>query len=346
MGLFSRHKKKEDTEENLSPKSIGSGGQFSQNSSEDENATGGLNEIKQQVTGDSSTSTQIPQQNQMGGGMQQDPFGGQMDFGGGQPQQPNVPQPAGGSSMPSQDPFGGGFQQQPQAPPQQDFNQGNFNSMAPPQQPQQPVSSPNQGEFQQPNQPEMSSSQQFQPTQQPSNSDSLFDLSELDMSSPSENHPSQQSDNSSNLPSSTQSYSPNFSSIETENQSVSTQNDDLDIESSSSLSERSSSRKGSSELSRSTLQDNIPENEERTTDFSRGNFGSSEDEVIYITTAQFKNMLEIIDNVRSRVKESAEKHTRLLDIKSEEDIEYENLRKDFQYIEDKLYEVDSLLFER
>ena len=37
---------------------------------------------------------------------------------------------------------------------------------------------------------------------------------------------------------------------------------------------------------------------------------------------------------------------RLVSIKAEEDIELESLRKDFQFIEDKLYEVDSTIFDR
>jgi len=69
-------------------------------------------------------------------------------------------------------------------------------------------------------------------------------------------------------------------------------------------------------------------------------------ETFYITTSQFKTLLEIIENVKTKVKESSENHIRLMDIKSEEDIEYENLRKNFQYIEDKLYEVDNLIFEK
>ncbi len=67
---------------------------------------------------------------------------------------------------------------------------------------------------------------------------------------------------------------------------------------------------------------------------------------LFVTTSQFKTFLEIIEQVRVRVKDSSDRHLRLLDIKSEEDLEYENLRKDFQYIEDKLYEVDSLIFDR
>ena len=65
----------------------------------------------------------------------------------------------------------------------------------------------------------------------------------------------------------------------------------------------------------------------------------------FVTTSQFKAILEIIENVKSKTKESSQRHLRLMDIKSEEDIEYENMKKDFVYIEDKLYEVDSLLFE-
>lgn len=66
----------------------------------------------------------------------------------------------------------------------------------------------------------------------------------------------------------------------------------------------------------------------------------------FITTKQFKKLLEIVDEVKRKTKESQETHLRLLDIKSEEDIEYENLRKDFEYIEDKLYELDSIIFEK
>jgi hypothetical protein len=69
-------------------------------------------------------------------------------------------------------------------------------------------------------------------------------------------------------------------------------------------------------------------------------------EPYYVTTAQFKRMLEIVEEVKVKVKETSEIHLRLMDIKSEEDIEYENLRKNFQFIEDKLYEVDSIIFEK
>lgn len=72
----------------------------------------------------------------------------------------------------------------------------------------------------------------------------------------------------------------------------------------------------------------------------------SKEETFYITTSQFKSLLEIIESVKSKVKDASETHLRLMDIKSEEDIEYENLRKTFQYIEDKLYEIDSLIFDK
>lgn len=69
-------------------------------------------------------------------------------------------------------------------------------------------------------------------------------------------------------------------------------------------------------------------------------------ETFFITTKQFKNLLEIVDSVKKRVKDASETHLRLMDIKAEEDIEYENLRKDFEFIEDKLYQVDNIIFEK
>ncbi len=65
----------------------------------------------------------------------------------------------------------------------------------------------------------------------------------------------------------------------------------------------------------------------------------------FLTTSQFKALLEIVEGVKSKVKDSTEIHLRLMDIKSEEDIEYENLRKNFAQMEDKLYELDTILFE-
>lgn len=69
-------------------------------------------------------------------------------------------------------------------------------------------------------------------------------------------------------------------------------------------------------------------------------------DIIYITTQQFKMLMETVEDVKARVKDSSERHLRLLDMKAEEDVEFENLRKDFQYIEDKLYEVDSIIFDK
>ena len=66
----------------------------------------------------------------------------------------------------------------------------------------------------------------------------------------------------------------------------------------------------------------------------------------FLTTSQFKAMLELVEGVKSKVRDSTETYTRLMDIRSEEDIEYENLRKSFQFIEDKLYELDNILFEK
>ncbi len=66
----------------------------------------------------------------------------------------------------------------------------------------------------------------------------------------------------------------------------------------------------------------------------------------YVTTSQFKLFLEIVETVIKKIKNSSELHLKLLDIKSEEDIEFENLKKDFQSIEDKLHKLDGILFEK
>jgi len=80
--------------------------------------------------------------------------------------------------------------------------------------------------------------------------------------------------------------------------------------------------------------------------FIKKNRKVQEYETFFITTKQFKNLLEIVESVKKKVKDANETHLRLMDIKAEEDIEYENLRKDFEFIEDKLYEVDNLIFEK
>ena len=65
----------------------------------------------------------------------------------------------------------------------------------------------------------------------------------------------------------------------------------------------------------------------------------------FITTSQFKKLLEIIDNVKLKVKHSNDLYLKLADIKSEEDVEFENLRKAYIYIEERLYELDKTIFE-
>jgi hypothetical protein len=95
-----------------------------------------------------------------------------------------------------------------------------------------------------------------------------------------------------------------------------------------------------------TQETNLDKNQSFNFISSRNVSGRAPQGSFFVTTQQFREMLDIIDSVKGRVKESTDTHLRLLDIKSEEDIEYENLRKDFQYIEDKLYELDNLVFEK
>jgi hypothetical protein len=64
----------------------------------------------------------------------------------------------------------------------------------------------------------------------------------------------------------------------------------------------------------------------------------------YVTTTQFKDLLDIVDSVKLKIKSTNELYLRLADIKSEEDIEFENLRKSFIFVEEKLYELDRVLF--
>lgn len=66
----------------------------------------------------------------------------------------------------------------------------------------------------------------------------------------------------------------------------------------------------------------------------------------FLTTSQFKALLEVVDSVKGKIKNSTETHIRLMDMKAEEDAEYEMLRKNFQFIENKLYELDGILFEK
>ena len=72
----------------------------------------------------------------------------------------------------------------------------------------------------------------------------------------------------------------------------------------------------------------------------------SKDDTYFLTTNEFKHLLELIDLVKDRIKTSGQRHMKITSIKAEEDIEYDNIKKDFQFIEDKLYEVDSTIFDR
>jgi hypothetical protein len=86
-------------------------------------------------------------------------------------------------------------------------------------------------------------------------------------------------------------------------------------------------------------------NEDLDLSFIKQKHNLKKEDIKFVTTKQFKDLLEIIENVKSKVKEASETHLKILDIKAEEDIEFENLRKDFQIIEDKLYQVDSIIFD-
>ena len=83
--------------------------------------------------------------------------------------------------------------------------------------------------------------------------------------------------------------------------------------------------------------------QERNYKFSRTS--SIHEKEFFITTSQFKKLLEIIDNIKLKVKQSNDLYLKLTDIKSEEDIEFENLRKTYAYVEEKLYELDKTIFE-
>ncbi len=90
--------------------------------------------------------------------------------------------------------------------------------------------------------------------------------------------------------------------------------------------------------------------EDKKEDLKKGlNFSSidkksSISEVLYVTTDQFKEVMETIEGIKKRIKSATDTYLRIMDIKAEEDIELENLRKDLEYIEDKLYQIDETLF--
>lgn len=122
---------------------------------------------------------------------------------------------------------------------------------------------------------------------------------------------------------------------------------DLETESNSNDNEEPSSpHEETPEFNDTTVDTNMNRSGNLNFISSKNHFSKPGGDSYFVTTEQFKTLLEIIDSVKNKVKESSETHLRLLDIKSEEDIEYENLRKDFQFIEDKLYELDSIIFEK
>jgi len=129
-------------------------------------------------------------------------------------------------------------------------------------------------------------------------------------------------------------------------------NDELFDFSDSNESSKSVLDEGSSKLETtmdfdSNVVDTKGESNSSLNFISRGSsLKSSNNSSIFLTTSEFKTLLEIIEAVKARIKNSSDTHLRLLDIKSEEDIEFENLRKDFQFVEDKLYELDTLIFDK
>lgn len=146
--------------------------------------------------------------------------------------------------------------------------------------------------------------------------DSLFDMSDLDLDS----------DNTNSTP--TNGSSPKVPEVE-ENNEMNFDSDDDSEEETMPLDSSTSEREGSFRFISNKNISKTPMNS-----------------TYYVTTQQFRTLLEVVDSVKNRVKDSTDTHLRLMDLKSEEDIELENLRKDFQFIEDKLYELDSLIFEK
>ena len=85
---------------------------------------------------------------------------------------------------------------------------------------------------------------------------------------------------------------------------------------------------------------------EHSTELNFESKSKNKSETQFLTTTQFKALLEVVDSVKDRIKASTETHLKLMDMKAEEDVEYESLRKNFQFVEDKLYDLDSILFEQ
>lgn len=123
-------------------------------------------------------------------------------------------------------------------------------------------------------------------------------------------------------------------------------NEEEHVDVDSSSNDLSSYTPNNRDQSTSVVNTNLERSDSLTFMKNKSSARSLEKESCFLTTNQFKAMLEIVDSVKSKVKESTDIHLRLLDMKSEEDIEYENLRKNFQFVEDKLYELDSILFDK
>ncbi|MFP4402091.1 MAG: hypothetical protein ACLFPL_02570 [Candidatus Nanoarchaeia archaeon] len=101
---------------------------------------------------------------------------------------------------------------------------------------------------------------------------------------------------------------------------------------------------GDNEHSRRTL--HLMDSDESKDFMPSHGIKSSRNDTYFLTTTEFKSLLEMIDSVKERVKTSTQRHMKITSIKSEEDIEFDNMKKDFQFIEEKLYEVDSTIFDR
>lgn len=70
-----------------------------------------------------------------------------------------------------------------------------------------------------------------------------------------------------------------------------------------------------------------------------------EEKPIFIKTKQYQDLLESVEEIKNKIKSSYDTYLRISELKSEEDIEVENLRKEFEEIETKLYRIDQILFE-
>ena len=85
---------------------------------------------------------------------------------------------------------------------------------------------------------------------------------------------------------------------------------------------------------------------EKDFSFSENDNLSQSESPFYIASQEYEKLLEIIKSVKDKVKKGSDVYLKLLDIKAQEDVEYDNLQKTFSYIEEKLYDADTLIFER